>query len=993
MKRWLTIVNITVALVIAGMIALQAFIDRKTLIESAYRESENLSAALAQETRQLFGGIGLALLTVADDIQKGDAANEAERFKDSHGLLYALQAASPSTYAFFVLDRDGRLVASSRTPDPESVDLSDTHDFVAQRDGTAEALLIGHARIGRVGFANGKWIVNVSRRLVGADGEFAGIAAASVSVDYMRAFYDALRVGENGAVGLLEFDGTLLLRSPFLEDQMGRRFNDNPLVQEIVSGGVSGQAYGVSPADGVARLVAFSRIEDYGVIAYVSLAENAVLQPWWRRLAFQAIIGLLIVLVFASASIIVANLVQRQRRVEARRVARLKLLADEAAHLVTAPDVGTLLAQSASIARRLVGARQAAVTDAIGPNGGAAAQTDTDPACDASLELTLPASAPLLRRVSEDRRPVLLRRGGSNASESSQDMIALTVIPRNGLLAVPIVTSSNTCRGVLQAVDKLDGGFMESDLHELAQFASVVAVSLDALEARLALVDALAAANAERNDKAFILNSISDGMHVLDRNWRFVYLNAEAERILGRTSDQLIGKVVWDEFPAARQTVVYDSFVKARETGEPVAFEVYYEEFKSWFAIRVFPHEMGVTSYFHDISRRVESEQRLRQAQKLDAIGQLTGGIAHDFNNLLTVILGQGDAVVEYLKASGAPALIRGSAETVQLAGERAAELTHRLLAYARRQPLDPRTTDVNALIRGLEVILRRTVTENVEIEIREGVETWRANVDPGELENAILNLVLNARDAMPDGGKLTIETDNVIVDPSYALENEIDIGPYVVIAVSDTGEGMSRDIVASAFEPFFTTKREGRGSGLGLSMVYGFARQSGGQVKIYSEPDHGTTVRIYLPRAHGVAAEGEVDSPATALPRGDETVLVLEDDDLVRRHTVSSLQTLGYTVLQASRGDQALDILRASARVDLLLTDVVLPGTASGRTVAAQASTLRPGLRVLYMSGYTENAIVHHGRLDPGVELLSKPFRLSQLSRKVRRVLDKVSA
>lgn len=390
MKFWLTIVNIAAALLIAGVIGLQAVVDRRSLIEDAYTESENLSKALAQETGQLFEGIGLALLTVAEEVGGGVPGTEAERFKASSGLLKALQAASQSTYAFFILDREGRLVATSRTQDPQPVDLSDVQEFVSQRDGAAGKLFVGHARLGRIGLAEGKWVINVTRRFVDVSGNFAGIVAASVSLDYMRAFYDALSVGKEGAVGLIELDGTLLMRSPFMEQQIGRRFDDSRLIQDIVNGGTRGRARGVSPADGVAGLIAFQRIEDLGVVAYVSMAEDEVLALWWQRLAFHSVVGLFAVLVLASASFVVARLVKRQRNVEVSRIARLKLVADEAAHLVAAPDVGTLLARSASISRRLVGAREAAAMTVHGLNGDSCVQIDTDPLQDTGRSATLP---------------------------------------------------------------------------------------------------------------------------------------------------------------------------------------------------------------------------------------------------------------------------------------------------------------------------------------------------------------------------------------------------------------------------------------------------------------------------------------------------------------------------------------------------------------------------------------------------------------------------
>jgi PAS domain S-box-containing protein len=383
---------------------------------------------------------------------------------------------------------------------------------------------------------------------------------------------------------------------------------------------------------------------------------------------------------------------------------------------------------------------------------------------------------------------------------------------------------------------------------------------------------------------------------------------------------------------------------------------------------------------------RMQAEAQLRAAQRMEAIGQLTGGVAHDFNNLLTVILGNAEMLVESLSDD---AQLRLLAEMTQTAAQRGAELTQRLLAFARRQPLDPAAVDVNGLLGSMDALLRRTLGDEVEVELVRGGGLWRALVDAPQLENALLNLCLNARDAMPDGGRLTIETANAALDDAYAREaEEVEPGQYVMIAVSDTGVGMTEEVRARAFDPFFTTKAVGRGSGLGLSMVFGFVKQSRGHVRLYSEPGQGTTVRLYLPRA---AAEPPAVASAVpeGLPRGAEAVLLVEDDTQVREHAARLLESLGYRVLAAPDGPSALALLREGKAVDLLFTDVVMPGGMNGRELADAARALRPGLPVLFTSGYTENAIVHHGRLDRGVLLLAKPYRRGELAAKLRQALD----
>ncbi|MEX0807531.1 MAG: ATP-binding protein [Dongiaceae bacterium] len=382
--------------------------------------------------------------------------------------------------------------------------------------------------------------------------------------------------------------------------------------------------------------------------------------------------------------------------------------------------------------------------------------------------------------------------------------------------------------------------------------------------------------------------------------------------------------------------------------------------------------------------------RKLGQSQKMEAVGQLTGGIAHDFNNLLTIILGNATALSEGLSDNRK---LHALAEMTERAAERGAELTSRLLAFARRQPLEPRVINVNEQVLGMDKLLHRTLGEDIEVKLVQAGGLWKAMVDPGQLENAILNLSINARDAMPNGGRLTIETANAHLDETYAIgQSEVEPGEYVMVAVSDSGTGMDSATLERAFEPFFTTKEVGKGSGLGLSMVYGFVKQSRGHVRIYSEAGQGTTVKLYLPRAMADAGTA-ARPPRTATAQGGrEKILLVEDDNLVREHVAGQLSGLGYDVVSARDGSEAIEALKRAEDFDLLFTDVVMPGGISGRQLAEAARTLRPTLPVLFTSGYTENAIVHHGRLDPGVHLLQKPYRKQDLAAKVRIALASIA-
>ncbi|MDT8397651.1 MAG: PAS domain S-box protein [Pseudomonadales bacterium] len=389
-----------------------------------------------------------------------------------------------------------------------------------------------------------------------------------------------------------------------------------------------------------------------------------------------------------------------------------------------------------------------------------------------------------------------------------------------------------------------------------------------------------------------------------------------------------------------------------------------------------------------DMTHQLSLEQQLRQAQRLEAIGQLTGGIAHDFNNLLTVILGNAEILEESLSSNQK---LRPLAEMARMAAERGAELTGRLLAFARRQALAPKVTDVSRLIADMDALLRRTLGDNIEIEFVRGGGLWPAFVDAGQLESAILNLCINARDAMSGGGKLTIETANVYLDQDYTRHHtELSPGQYVMVAVSDTGTGMTPETMQYAFEPFYTTKAVGKGSGLGLSMVFGFIKQSSGHIKIYSELGQGTTLKLYLPRSSSSKIAQLERVSGLEKVAGTEKILLVEDDDLVREYAQEQLKALGYQVISANNGVDALALLKEIPDFDLLFTDIVMPGGMNGPQLAAAAAQIRSGLPVLYTSGYTENAVVHHGRLDQGVELLQKPYRPQDLGRKIREVLNK---
>ncbi len=501
-----------------------------------------------------------------------------------------------------------------------------------------------------------------------------------------------------------------------------------------------------------------------------------------------------------------------------------------------------------------------------------------------------------------------------------------------------------------------------------------------------------------------LVDSVVDyAIFMLDADGYVTSWNAGAQRIKGYQADEIIGRhfsrfyTEEDRRNGVPQSVLASAARSGKFEGE--GWRVRKDGSRFWANVLIDAivdpngEVIGFAKVTRDLTEKRNVEAQLRQSQKMEAIGQLTGGIAHDFNNLLQVVTGSLEGLQR--RVSQVEHLPQGMdmqrfVEHALRGAERAANLTRRLLAFSRRQALDAKPTDIGRLAGGMSDLLRRTLGEAISIEAVNAAGLWRVSIDANQLESALLNLAVNARDAMPNGGKLTIETANCVLDELYVSRFEgLEAGSYVMIAVSDTGTGMTKDVLERALEPFFTTKDVGHGTGLGLSQVYGFVKQSGGHVRIYSEVDEGTTIKLYLPRLAGdVTEEERADRPPVPASRGGETILVVEDDENVRTATSDMLRELGYRVVLAQDGASALRLVSERPEIRLLFTDVGLPGGMNGRQLADAVRASRPELPVLFTTGYARNAIVHHGRLDPGINLLPKPFTYAELADKLSRML-----
>jgi PAS domain S-box-containing protein len=495
-----------------------------------------------------------------------------------------------------------------------------------------------------------------------------------------------------------------------------------------------------------------------------------------------------------------------------------------------------------------------------------------------------------------------------------------------------------------------------------------------------------------------IIDTALDAFVQIDETGSILNWNWQAEKIFGWPRQDALGKNLIeliiagtdrDDLAAALQRFLRSGRDHALgRRREMTARRRDGKEFRAELSVTALKTREGFVfnGFFRDLTDKIAAEDRIRQAEKMEAVGQLTGGIAHDFNNILTVITGTIEILAEAVEKEPQLSAIT---RMIDEAASRGAELTQHLLAFARKQPLQPREIDVNTLVIDTAKLLRPTLGEQIEIELVFENETCFATVDPNQLATAILNLALNARDAMPGGGKLILETGSTYLDDDYASQHgDVRPGRYALIVVSDTGTGISAAIIDKVFNPFFTSKGPGKGTGLGLSMVYGFVKQSAGHVKIYSEEGHGTTVRMYLPPGAGATVAADIGGPTLA-QGGHETILVVEDDRLVRDYVLTQLRSLGYVTLEAANGAEAVALVDAGHPFDLLFTDVIMPGAMNGRQLADEIARRRPGLKVLFTSGYTENAIIHHGRLDTGVLLLAKPYRKSEMAVMIRTALS----
>jgi len=938
--RYVLILLSTVfAVGVALLIGFQIRRSHDEAIQSGYRDVNNLATNLAQHTRQSFLAVDLVLQGLTTP-EFAPLFGDPERNKKlAYATLRNRKAALQAVVDILVLGPDGRLRFTSSTADPQPVDLSTQPAFLAAREHVTAGLTISPPFIAEDGPYKGRYIMILSRPMEAIEGQFLGTVQAVLRLDYFEEFYQSLDIGPHGVIGVVRWDGMMVMRHPIIESMLGASIETNEVYLAHRTHPVWGQVQAKGMRDGIQRIMAYRDVPEVNLFVAVGLANEDILASWRRGMVIESIAaGALIVLVLLLAAA-ASRLLTAQEAEKEKTIARLNRLAEASADIALVHHRQALIESVDRVVRYLF------------QNACATLKLDQDEAS--------------TRSIVEARR-----------------------------ISVPLRGKAGSAAGSLEIVRTDGADFNQQDVALLIQLAHGVTAALENLELLEQSRDLAVQAERAKDDEAEARRAIenvyatmSEGVYALDREGRFTFVNHIAERMLSKPKEQLYGRTFFDELPHLRGTMLHERFIRCYTDQKPAEFQIESGDDDGaprWTDIRAFPTKDGITIYGRDVTQRVETEAKLRQSQKMEAIGQLTGGMAHDFNNLLTVVLGSADTLVDSLTSKDH---LRRIAESIRDAALRGATLVARLLAFARRQALAPETVNVNDLVSGLEDLLKRTIGENIHVEIRQGKSTGHANIDPVQMENAILNLALNARDAMPEGGRLVIETNSTYLGPEVHPDSKVDDSEYVVVAVTDTGAGMSPEVVQRAFDPFFTTKPIGAGSGLGLSMVYGFVRQSGGQVRINSTVGEGTTVSMYLPAvpAHDVAANQYLEQDNS--PLGHEKILLVEDDELVRAHLAETLASLGYQVVPCADGQEVLGIIKSGVQADLLLTDIILGGGINGHRVAEQIKELRPSMPVLYMSGYTENAIASDGLLDPGIHFISKPFRRHQIAAKLRAV------
>jgi PAS domain S-box-containing protein len=907
------------------------------LRDDALASGEKLVGSFAQLSAEQTAGV---IQNVEQTLQSAEARLTAAEASGNAGeepvrlALRTLLQGRPFLRAIWVVDSQGRSIQDS---DPGNVgtDFSDRPYFTYHRDHPETGFRLGTPFRSRT---TGAWTIPATRPRKGPSGEFAGVIVAALEPLYFAKIWTFDDVDQDIVVALYRDDGPLLMRSPFNDTMLGQIFANSEAHRRYAAGETIGHFPLTSVVDNVPRLLAFHQVGSYSALVVVGQSTAYALGPWWKIVEISAFIWTISLLALAGLAIWLT----REWNARHEAVERYRLLFDSNPYPAVVVD---------NDAERILAVNDTALEQYGYSRAEFLAMTCAQlyPAEDAAAyKVQRSKIEPGVTRIVHGMRNIL-KDGTVIDVELSNRMIefggktALLTIAKN------VVEQQRAIRELRQSEEKYR-----------------------------ALVDSIPVGIVETTARG--------GIATANAAWRRMFGFGESEdlgavevsRLYADPQDRsaVMAKAT------ARSTKVETETVFRRRDGTAFPAERHFNPI-----VDDDGKVSGLRGIVIDITSRKALETQLQQAQKMEAVGQLTGGIAHDFNNILAAIL----ANIELLEEEeGLDPRLSDRLTRIGRAVQRAAELTRQLLAFSRRQPLRPKRTDVNDLVVDVGKLLHRTLGGQIEIDFVLADELWAVEIDRVQLEAALVNLCINARDSMPHGGRLLIETRNAVLDDDYvALNPDAVAGDYAMLAVTDTGAGMPPDVLAKVFEPFFTTKGMGKGTGLGLSMVYGFVRQSKGHIRIDSEVGRGTTVGIYLPRNDAAAHEAQAPRNVS-LPRGGERILVVEDDPEVRAGVLLQLRSLGYVTADAASGAAGVAAFEAASRpFDLLLTDVVMPGALNGKALAEEVVRRWPGTKIVFMSGYTESALARDNQLGAGTFLLNKPFRKAELAQMIRQVLE----
>jgi PAS domain S-box-containing protein len=941
--RWIIAsgVALIAAIALGTAILVSEFRDRART--DAKRVLSTTAYIIAEHCEGAFQSVELVQRNVIERLQSFGITSSEDLDRtmsgfDAHLMLKDMVSGAPQVDAMVLVNSSGRLVSSSRAwPMPDTVETDREYFKALTSDRNLPLFLSEPARSHRTG----AWTSYLARRLVGPNGEFIGMIVGVMELRRFEQFFGTISIGKDVAIALFRSDGILLARDPHIEAAIGRKGDQDTLFRDTWS-----------LADGEDQLVSLQALTHYPVVVSVSTSTSAALAQWLNEAkVIVAAVGLAALSIGAFLLLVVRKMGQgiRQSR---QRLRGQKLQLDTA--LNNMPQ-GLLMCDSHN---RVVLCNRRYM-EIYGVPADMVARGCT------RLELVAHHFAT-----------------GLLAGDAEQQMAAFS---QRAALKAPYTRTVETTDGRTISIinHSIEGGFRVST-HEDITARRRVEQERDR----------------SRDFLDRIIESIPVTVFVKDaRSLRYILINRAGEKLWGLPREQLVGRTPHEIFDKeTADTIVEHDRDMLRSHPDLYVPEHSIKTPRN--GVRVVTSnricvrdQNGDVQYLlgviEDMTERKGVEDQLRQAQKMEAVGNLTGGVAHDFNNLLTVIIGNLDLLREDI--AGDPAAEQ-KIEAILQASERGADLTRLMLAFSRRQPLQSKPVDVNRLIRNTARLLSRTLGEAISIELQPGTEVAHALVDESQLETALLNISINARDAMPEGGMLTIATRNTELDADYAaLHPGVAAGAYVQIEIADTGVGMSPEVVQRVFEPFFTTKAVGKGTGLGLSMVYGFMKQSNGHVSVYSEVGQGTVFKLFLPVAQRPEAPARGPKPAAQQPArhaGDAVILTVDDNPEVRATVVVQLQGLGYRVREADNAHSALQILDSMDRIDLLFTDIIMPGGLNGKELATKARSRRPDLKVLFTSGFPGTSTGPGTRFDDGDVLLSKPYRKHDLAKAVEAIL-----